>query len=170
MRWSEASLLVTALAVLAATAAAARPARDRPDGLALPATAAFAIGTEIRVADVRETPPDSFNVMLRDARSRGEDWTASAVQVGLRLAQLPPLGQRQEVSVEIPGEWEPGMPLTWARVTVFNGGWLDDSATGERYVIWVGSDPAGGLIVRRALWARLCDRPSRRFWSAKPCP
>lgn len=167
------SVAVRALLVAAIAAVLAAPLAGEAAGgteLELGAREAFAVGTDVEVRDVRELDPAPLDTRLREAEERGERWARSFLEIGLRLAGLPPQGRRQEVSVVVPGEWEPGMPLRWARVTVFDGDSLDDAVAGERHVLWVGSDASGRLVVRRALWARLCSRPSGRFWSARPCP
>lgn len=137
--------------------------------LDLPVMSAFAIGTDINIASVREIEPDSFNVILRQAQNKGEEWSKSFIQIGLRFANMPPQGRHQEVTVEIPFEWEPAMPLKFARITIVDKGWLDDSQSRERYVIWITTDSTGNLLVKRALWARLCRRAYWQQWSSDPC-
>jgi hypothetical protein len=139
--------------------------------LDLPAISAFAIGTELNIKSVEEMETDAFNDSLCVARERGEPWTGNAILIALRFARLWEVGSRQVVSAEAsPSEWEPGRPLNWVRVTLQEGGWLDDSVAGQRYVLWLTPDTEGMLTLRRALWAQECHRPYWRYYSASPCP
>ena len=162
--------IITAIVSVFALVPAASGIQAQQNELDLPAISAFAIGTELNIAGVREIEPDSFNVILRQAQDKGEEWSKSFIQIGLRFANIPPQGRYQKVTVEIPFEWEPSMPLKFARITIVDKGWLDDSQSGERYVIWIATQSTGHLIVQRALWARLCRRAYWRQWSSDPCP
>ncbi|MEJ2214686.1 MAG: hypothetical protein P8Y20_11660 [Gammaproteobacteria bacterium] len=62
------------------------------------------------------------------------------------------------------------VPLETARINIENGGWLDDSITVERYVMWLRLDSNGLLTAHRILWAGYCDRPEHQFYSAHACP
>ncbi len=162
------SAVILAIAV---SAPAAQAAGERVGELALDAMSAFAVGTERSIHSVRELDPDSFNTALALARKRGEPWTASPARIGLEFTGGPLSGSSRNISVKIhPSEWEPGRPLLWARVTIEDEGWLDDSVYGERYVIWLVPSDDGGLEVGRAIRASLCARMHRRFYSADPCP
>ncbi len=158
---------ISAIVLLIGTGEA-EPAGDE---LQLPARSAFAIGTPVKVESVREMKAGAFNDSLRAARGRGEGWTANAIQIALRFARLAEVGSRQVVTSEVsPSEWEPGRRLNWIRVTLEEDGWLDDSVSGQRYVVWLTPDSGGGLALRRALWAHRCDRPHWRSYTAAPCP
>jgi hypothetical protein len=146
-------------------------ARAASEELDLPAISAFAIGTQVNIKSVQEMETEAFNDSLRVARERGEPWTGNAILIALRFARLGEVGSRQVVSAEVsPSEWEPGRPLNWVRVTLEEGGWLDDSVSGQRYVIWLTPDTEGRLTLRRALWAQLCWRFYWRYYSAAECP
>ena len=137
------------------------------------AVAAFAIDARTRVHDVAELDVRAFNDTLAAATARGEPWTGNFIAIALRFAQSPPQGREQRVVVSTgPGEWEPGLPLRRARVTIEDRGWLDDSVAGERWVIWIVADAGGkGLAVARGLRAWECRRsPESSFYSARPCP
>lgn len=139
--------------------------------LSLPDIVAFAIGTDVNIKSVRAMETDSFNVILRAAQERGEPWTDSFILTALRFTGSHLYGSRQSVNVQIePSEWEEGRPLRFARVTIEDKGWLDDSVYGERYVVWLTKNEAGRLEVRRALWAELCSRMYWKFYSADLCP
>ena len=166
------SLTVTGALGWLLTLVVLAPAVDvEADELDLPALNAFAIGTDVNIASVGEKPTESFNDSLRAARERGEEWTANTITIALRFAEFPNIGGRQSVTVQTsPSEWEPGRPVKWVRVTLEEHGWLDDSVSGQRFVIWLTSDPTGELIVRRALWAQECYRKYGRYYTADPCP
>ncbi|UCF05208.1 MAG: hypothetical protein JSV33_15020 [bacterium] len=139
--------------------------------LELPSISAFSIGTDVNIKSVEEIATDSLNDVLLKAQKRNEEWTKSFVQIALRLSGAALSGTRQSVSVKIdPSEWEKGRPLNWARVTIVDEGWLDDSVSGERYVIWLVPDTDGNLTVQRILRAALCHRPYWKFYSSEPCP
>jgi hypothetical protein len=141
------------------------------DELELPDISAFALGTDINIRSVREVKADSFNVVLRAAQDCGQEWTESFMLIALTFAGVQFTGSRQRVDVQIePSEWESGRTLRWARVTIEDIGWLDDAQYGERYVIWLAPDKDGRLVVKRALWARLCSRAYWRFYSSELCP
>ncbi|UCF77825.1 MAG: hypothetical protein JSW03_06850 [Candidatus Eiseniibacteriota bacterium] len=147
------------------------PVRALVNELELPDISAFAIGTDVNIRSVLKVDADSFNLQLRAAQDREEEWTESFVLVGLKLVGARFPGSRQKVYVQVePSEWEPGRKLKWVRVTVEDEGWLDDSQFGERYVIWLVPDEDNRLAVQRALRARLCWRAYWKFYSAELCP
>jgi hypothetical protein len=139
--------------------------------LELPAISAFSIGTDINIKSVEEIETDPLNAMLLEAQERNEEWTDSFVQIALRLSGAALFGTRQSVSVKIaPSEWEKGRKLHWVRITIVDEGWLDDSVSGERYMIWLVPDADGNLTVQRILRAHLCRRPYWKYYSSEPCP
>lgn len=141
------------------------------DELVMPSISAFSIGTDINIRSVKEIAIEPANAVLLEAQERNEEWTNSLVQIALRLSGATLSGTRQSVSVKIePPEWEKGRKFDWARITISDEGWLDDSVSGERYMVWLATDSDGRLKVRRILWAHLCDRPHWKFYSSEPCP
>ncbi|MBD3366964.1 MAG: hypothetical protein GF405_02170 [Candidatus Eisenbacteria bacterium] len=157
---------LAALTLLACTAGA-----STVNELELPDISAFAVGIETNVRSVETLDADALTDSLRAADARGETWTVEPLRVGLELVPRRLVGRRRTVEARYaPGEWEPGRPFSWVRVTVEDGGWLDDSVTGVRYVLWLVPCGDGSLRVRRALRAHLCDRPYWRYYSADPCP
>jgi hypothetical protein len=142
--------------------------------LALSPRAAFAPGARARVESVAALPAAAFDDTLARAQARGEPWTRSFLLIALRFAGTAPQGRDQRVEVTTsPGEWEPGSPLRWARVSIEDRGWMDDSVLGERTVVWiVPRERGGGLAVARGLRAWECARstPESHFYSARPCP
>ena len=100
--------------------------------LQLPAISAFAIGTPVNIKSVQEMETGAFNDSLSVAREQGEPWTGNAILIALRFARLGKVSSRQVISAEVsPSEWEPGRQLNWVRVTLEEGGWLDDSVSGQ---------------------------------------
>ena len=137
--------------------------------LSFPATSAFGMGTEVLVKSVKSLDTKAFNEQLMEAHQNQADWSSNFLQVGLKFIGKPENHRREKISVEIPGEWEPGSPLrSHARVTIARGGWLDDSVAGYRYVLWIVQGEKGELKVQRALYANLCYRPFY-IYSAEPC-
>ena len=158
-------LIVIVLFLLPATTVAA------PGELSLPSREAFAIGARTTVSDAAAMDPKRFNHELRSAQGRGEEWTKSFIQVALRFAKPDPQGRSQIVTVETsPHGWEGEEVLAWARVTIEDRDYLDDSVAGERWMIWLVPTPAGGgLEVARGLRAWECRRPGRWLYSSRPC-
>jgi hypothetical protein len=139
--------------------------------LELPDITAFATGTEINVRSVERLDAGSLTDTLRAAESRGETWTGAPLKVGLELTGGELFGRSRSVEAAYtPSEWEPGRPFEWVRVTVTDGGWLDDSVVGMRTVLWLVPCDEGAFRVHRALRAHLCWRPHWRYYSADPCP
>jgi hypothetical protein len=140
--------------------------------LSLPPREAFAIGARTRVLDAQELNPAAFNRELAQARARKEAWTESFIQVALRFTRAPGQGQKQSVEMEAtPSGWEGLETLKWARVTIDDRGYHDDSVSGERWIVWLVPSPRGGLEVARGLRAWECQRsPESWFYSARACP
>ena len=112
-----------------------------------------------------------FNQELKHARSRGERWTESFIQIALRFAHPPAQGSEQSVLVEaMPQGWEGLETLKWARVTIEDRAYADDSVAGERWIVWlVPARDGDGIEVARGLRAWECHRPGRWLYSARPC-
>jgi len=161
--------LPLALCVLTFAALFARA--DTVDQLSLDDVGAFAIGTGINVHSVDRLDARALTDSLRAAEALDEAWTDDPLMVALKLLPGRPVGRSRSVDAQYaPGEWEPGRPFRWVRVTVVDGGWLDDSVTGIRTVFWLVPCDEGPFRVHRALRAHLCSRPYRRYYSADPCP
>ena len=143
------------------------------DELALSDTFAFAINAEVEVESVETLDPSNFNDLLLTAYQSQAVWANDPLWVGLQFLQflsLPMTGANQQVSVFIPGEWEPGMEFDYARVVIEDKGWLDDAVAGERYVLWIVLGNEGEFRIQRALRANICRRPDQEFYSAQACP
>jgi hypothetical protein len=132
---------------------------------------AFAIGTDININSVKELPTEPFNAILLEAQENNETWTTDFIDIAQRLPNLQFSGVEQSISVDIsPGgiDWpEMRDELQWARITIVNAGWADDSVAGERTVMWVVPRDDGKLRVHRILWAEHCMRQYRQSYSSK---
>ena len=137
-----------------------------------PIVAFSAGGVDAQVESVKEITTDPLNTYLVKSRKQKEEWVNNFIQIALHLPGISLSGTHQSLSVDIkPYNWgEEGVLLESARITIVNGGWLDDSSIGERFLIWITPDENGLLTVRRVLWAGLCSRPHRTFYSGNPCP
>lgn len=159
------------LAACALTLAASVASAYQVDELAADDLTAFALGTDTNVRSVERLDAGALTDSLRAAEARGEDWTDDPLKVGLELAGRRLVGRRRLVEASYaPGEWEPGRPFRWVRVAVIDDGWLDDSVTGSRTVLWLVPCEDAAFRVGRALRAHLCSRPHWRYYSAEPCP
>jgi hypothetical protein len=165
-------LLLRSVIILLFFSASAVAEENRPFGLTLTPVDDFTIGTEAYVNSVKEVDIKLFNALLLEAQQKGKAWTKSFFEIALKIPGLNLNGTTQTVSVDIePYDWgEEGVSLESARITVENAGWLDDSLTGERYVLWLTTDSKGFLKAQRILWAGFCSRPHQEFYSAAPCP
>ncbi|MBW1990805.1 MAG: hypothetical protein JRI59_01485, partial [Deltaproteobacteria bacterium] len=106
-----------------------------------------------------------LNAAVRQAAGKGEDWVRDAVLVALRFTGTGLKGHTKIIRVHTPPERRDA-----AVITVSESGYLDDATGGERWRLWLKKAPDGTWIIRRALWAWLCERPGHRFYSAEPCP
>ncbi len=140
--------------------------------LSLPPAQAFAIGARVRVKDAGEMDPRVFNRALREAHARGEAWTENFLLVASRFVQLAPQGRYQQIVIETSAtEWEPGRELEWVRVSIEDRDWLDDSARGERWLVWlVPAREGGGFEVARGLHAYECQRSPEMWFYSGRCP
>ena len=105
--------------------------------------------------------------MTKSARptARGEAWPKEAVLVALAFVGAGLKGNTKSIEVRTPPESQ-----DTATITVTESGYLDDAIRGERWRLWLVKKADGTWIINRALWAQLCDRPGRRFYSAERCP
>ncbi|MGK7889793.1 MAG: hypothetical protein AB4042_10695 [Leptolyngbyaceae cyanobacterium] len=134
---------------------------------------AFATTTDTDVYSVETLDLTDYNALLLSSYQNQAIWVNDPLWVGLQLLQFlgqPITGSEQQVSVSIPGEWEPGRAFEFARVIIEDKGWLDDAIAGERYVIWIVPGDSGEFKVQRALRANFCSRPPQEFYSIQDCP
>ena len=119
----------------------------------------------IEVQSVKTLDTNKLNAELRKAASKGENWTKDAVLVALKFVGAGLKGHTKIIDIRTPPEQR-----DTATVTVTESGYLDDAINGERWRLWLVKGSDSTWTIQRALWARLCDRPGRRFYSAEKCP
>jgi len=120
-------------------------------------------GLEVRSVKALDT--GKLNAEVSRAANKGENWTQDAVLVALKFAGSGLKGHTKIIEVRTPPEQRDR-----ATITVTESGYLDDAVSGERWKLWLEKSAPGAWTIKRALWARLCDRPGRRFYSAEKCP
>jgi hypothetical protein len=121
--------------------------------------------SDIEVQSVKTLDPGKLNAEVRKAAGKGEDWTKNAVLVALKFTGAGLKGHTKTIEARTPPE-----ERDTATITVSESGYLDDAISGERWRLWLKKDANGSWTIQRALWAQLCDRPGRRFYSAEKCP
>lgn len=119
----------------------------------------------IAVQSVKALDTDKLNAEVRKAASKGENWTKDAVLVVLKFVGAGLKGHTKIIDIRTPPEQR-----DTATVTVTESGYLDDAINGERWRLWLVKGSDSTWTIQRALWAELCDRPGRRFYSAEKCP
>ena len=121
--------------------------------------------SDIEVQSVKTLGTDKLNAKVRKAAGKGEKWTRDAVLVALECVGAGLKGNTKVINVRTPPEQRDS-----ATITVTESGYLDDAIGGERWRLWLVKGANGTWTVQRALWAQLCSRPGRRFYSAEACP
>jgi hypothetical protein len=119
----------------------------------------------IEVQSVKTLDTNKLNAEVRKAASNSKNWTKDAVLVALKFAGSGLKGHTKIIEVRTPPEQRDA-----ATITVSESGYLDDAIGGERWRLWLKKGADGTWTIQRALWAQLCDRPGRRFYSAEKCP
>ena len=114
---------------------------------------------------VKTLDTNKLNAEVRKAASKGKNWTKDVVLVALKFAGSGLKGHTKIIEVRTPPEQRDA-----ATITVTESGYLDDAISGERWRLWLEKGANGTWTIQRALWAQLCDRPGRRFYSAEKCP
>jgi hypothetical protein len=126
---------------------------------------AFGILEGIEVQSVQTLDPNKLNAEISQAFSKGEIWPKESVLVALKFVGEGLKGNTKIIDVRTPPETQ-----ETATITITESGYLDDAIRGERWRLWLVKKADGTWIINRALWAQLCDRPGRRFYSARKCP
>lgn len=121
--------------------------------------------TDIDVRSVKTLDVGALNAEIREAVRKGEHWPREAVPVALQLMGAGLRGHTKVIEVRTPPEQRDS-----ATITVTESGYPDDAVSGERWRLWLVKGADGAWTIQRALWAQLCSRPGRRFYSAEPCP
>jgi hypothetical protein len=121
--------------------------------------------SDIEVQSVKTLDIHKLNVEVNKAASQGETWTKDAVLVALKFVGAGLKGNTKIIGVRTPSEQR-----DTATITITVSGYLDDAVNGERWRLWLEQGAHGAWTIKRALWAQLCSRPGRRFYSAEKCP
>jgi hypothetical protein len=127
--------------------------------------AAFGILEGIEVQSVQTLDPNKLNAEISQAFSKGEIWPKESVLVALKFVGEGLKGNSKIIDARTPPETQ-----ETATITITESGYLDDAIRGERWRLWLVKKADGTWIINRALWAQLCDRPGRRFYSSERCP
>jgi hypothetical protein len=121
--------------------------------------------TGIRVLCVKTLDTGKFNAEVQEAAGKGEAWTKEAVPVALKFVGAGLKGHTKNIEGRTPPE-----ERHQATITVTESGYLDDAVGGERWRLWLAQGADGVWTIKRALWAQLCQRAGRRFYSGEKCP
>jgi len=121
--------------------------------------------SDIEVQSVKTLDTDKLNARVRKAAPKDKKWTRDAVLVALEFVGPGLKGNTKVIDVRTPPE-----ERDTATITVTESGYPDDAINGERWRLWLVKGANGTWTIQRALWAQLCSRPGRRFYSAEKCP
>jgi hypothetical protein len=164
------SLLVAGLAMLMAVCfplhvlSASKAPKGSPQTSPAQAIADFGVA-DIEVKSVKTLDTKKLNAEVSKAASKGENLSKDAVFVALKFTGSGLKGHTKIIEVRTPPEQR-----DTATITVSESGYLDDAISGERWRLWLKQGANGTWTIQRALWAQLCSRPGRRFYSAEKCP
>jgi len=131
-------------------------ARDRAD---------FGVSAGVETRSVKTLDPSKVNDEISQVFSKGEIWPKEAILVALKFAGAGLKGNTKVIEAQTPPETQ-----ETATITITESGYLDDAIAGERWRLWLTKKADETWIINRALWAQLCSRPGRRFYSAEKCP
>jgi|GEM_PF-6953763 len=121
--------------------------------------------TDLEVQSVQALDHQKFNSRIEEAAARGEKWPQEAILVALQFVGAQIRGHTKIVAVRTPPESQ-----STAEITVTETGYPDDAVAGSRWRLWLTRELTGIWKLQRVLWAQLCSRPGRQFYSASPCP
>ncbi len=119
----------------------------------------------VEVQSVKTMDIKEINAAVSKAAGKGETWPKDAILVALKFIGSGLKGSTKIIDVRTPPEQS-----DMATITVTESGYLDDAIGGERWRLWLERGADGIWIIKRALWAQLCDRTGHRFYSAEKCP
>jgi hypothetical protein len=125
----------------------------------------FGVSADVETQSVKALDPNTINDEISQAFSKGETWPKDAVLVVLKFVGAGLKGNTKIIEVRTRPETQ-----ETATITITESGYLDDAIAGERWRLWLTKTVDETWIVNRALWAQLCSRPGRRFYSAGKCP
>jgi hypothetical protein len=121
--------------------------------------------SDIEVRSVKTLDTSKLNAEGRQAAGKGETWVKDPVLIALKLVGAGLKGHTKIIEVRTPPEQRDA-----ATITITESGYLDDAVSGERWKLWLKKGADGTWTIQQALWAQLCDRLGRRFYSAEKCP
>jgi hypothetical protein len=121
--------------------------------------------SDIEVQSVKALDTNKLNAEISKAAGKGETWPKDALLVALKFIGSELKGHTKTIEVRTPPEQR-----DVAIITVTESGYLDDAIGGERWRLWLENGSDGTWTIKRALWAQLCHRPGRKFYSAEKCP
>jgi len=142
----------------------AKAEKSHPKTNSAPELADFGV-SGVEVQSVKTMDTHKINAEVSNAVRKDEAWTQEAVLVALKFIGSGLKGHTKIIDVRTPPEQR-----DTATITVTESGYLDDAINGERWRLWLVKGADGIWTIQRALWAQLCDRPGRRFYSAGKCP
>ncbi len=131
-------------------------AQDRAD---------FGVLEGIETHSVKSLNPSKVNDEISQAFSKGEIWPKEVILVALTFVGAGLKGNTKIIEVRTPPETQ-----ETATITITESGYLDDAIAGERWRLWLTKKVDETWIINRVLWAQLCSRPGRKFYSAVKCP
>lgn len=119
----------------------------------------------IEVQSVKTLDTSKLNAEVRQAADKGETWVKDVVLVALKFVGSGLKGNTKSIEVRTRPEQRDE-----ATISVTESGYLDDAISGERWKLWLKKGAEGTWTIQQALWAHLCNRSGRRFYSAEKCP
>ena len=119
----------------------------------------------IEVRSVKSLDINAINSEVSQAAYKGERWPQELVLVALKVVGQGLKGSTKIIEVRTPAESQ-----ETATITVTESGYLDDAVGGERWRLWLAKGTDGVWHFNRVLWAQLCQRPGKKFYSAEKCP
>jgi hypothetical protein len=125
----------------------------------------FGVPAGIETHSVKTLEPRMFNEEIGQAFGKGEGWPKEVLLVALKFVGSGLKGNTKSIDVRTPPETH-----DTATATITESGYLDDAVAGERWRLWLTKKTDGTWMINRALWAQLCGRPGRGFYSADRCP
>lgn len=125
----------------------------------------FGTPSGIEVQSVKSIDPSMFNEKISQAYHKGEVWPREMILVALKVVGEGLKGNMKSIEVSTPPETQ-----DTATITITESGYLDDAVAGERWRLWITKKADGAWAVNRAIWAQLCSRSGKRFYSAERCP
>lgn len=125
----------------------------------------FGVRAGIEVQSVKSLDTSRFNEEISQGYRKGEVWPKEMILVALKFVGEGLKGNTKSIEVLTPPETR-----DTATITATESGYMDDAVSGERWRLWMTKKADGAWVVSRAIWAQLCSRPGKRFYSAERCP